>query len=91
MLTIWKFALDITDMQIVNMPKNAEILTVKDQSGVLTLWAIVNPKSELIGRPIEIIGTGNPMQEDIEGFMRSFIDTAIMHPFVWHVFELIPL
>jgi hypothetical protein len=91
MLTIWKFALDITGMQIVNMPKNADILTAKDQAGVLTIWATVNPKSEMIGRVIEIIGTGNPMQEQVDGFTRSYISTEIMPPFVWHVFELIPL
>ena len=36
-----------------------------------------------VERDIEIIGTGNPMPDG----RRTFIGSAVIDPFVWHVFE----
>lgn len=85
-MVIWKFELAITDMQEVTMPDGAELLSVANQNGNLCLWAIVDPSKERRRRYIEIIGTGNPMPTDM-GVDRKFIGTAVVNPFVWHVFE----
>jgi len=87
MQQIWKYPLALTDLQLISMPEKAEILSVADQDGTLCLWAMVDPnalRSEV--RAIEIIGTGNPISTPI-GYARLFIGTAVMRPFVWHVFE----
>ena len=81
--SIWKFKLEITDRQIVPMPLKALILSVGVQRGSLCLWARVNTEAEVADREIEIIGTGHQIRPD----GRRYIGTAIMEPFVWHVFE----
>lgn len=84
-MVIWKFELEITDLQGVTMPDGAELLSVANQNGNLCLWAMVDPLKEKRRRYIEIIGTGNPMP--MVGVDRKFIGTAVVDPFVWHVFE----
>ena len=83
---IWKYELQVTDMQPVEMPKGAELLSVANQNGTLCLWAKVDADKERETRHIEIIGTGNPIPQDM-GVDRRFIGTAVVNPFVWHVFE----
>jgi hypothetical protein len=87
MKTIYKVELKITDVQTIELPSGAEILTVQNQRNSLCLWALVETDAKLVSRVIEIIGTGNP----IEPRPRKYIGTAqISHgefPFVWHVFE----
>jgi len=86
MKTIYKYNLEITDRQIVEMPYNSEIIAVKNQGDDLCLWAIVETENEV--RPtyeIEIYGTGHPMDKDI---FTEFIETCVMpNGLVWHVFK----
>lgn len=88
MKTIYKYNLEITDRQIVKMPYNSEIISVKNQGNSLCLWAMVETNNEV--RPtyeIEIFGTGNPIEKDV---FREFIDTCVMpNGLVWHVFKRI--
>jgi hypothetical protein len=57
--TVWKFSLEITDDQIVEMPEPAELLHVAEQYGRLMLWARVDPVAPLVNRLILIRGTGH--------------------------------
>lgn len=88
MQSIWKYELEVTDIQTIRLPLGAKIISVAEQRGRLCLWAIVNldnvhPDSgELV--EIAIVGTGNPV--DTSGL--KFIGTVVMNPFVWHVFEV---
>lgn len=83
-MKIWKYELTLADLQAVSMPIGSGILSVANQRGSLCLWAMVDPANESkVTRQIEIIGTGNPMPEG----KRTFIGTAVIDPFVWHVFE----
>lgn len=85
-IRIWKYELQVTDMQAVEMPQFAELLSVANQNGSLCLWAMVDADKPRDTRHIEIIGTGNPVPTDM-GVDRKFIGTAVINPFVWHVFE----
>ena len=84
-MVIWKFKLEITDVQVVRMPAGAKILSVANQDGNLCLWAMVHTESPNVDRKIEILGTGNPIP--LYRAPRTFIGTAIIGRFVWHVFE----
>jgi len=84
-MQIWKYELEVTDVQSVIMPRGAEVLSVQNQGGSICLWVIVDPKEENVWREFEIIGTGNPMEPDIR---RSFIGTVQVDRLVWHVFEI---
>jgi hypothetical protein len=83
--TIWKYPLQITDLQNVLMPEGAQLLSAQMQGDTLCLWALVNPKASKRVRTIEIIGTGNPC-EDVP---RKYISTTQMAggALIWHVFE----
>jgi hypothetical protein len=81
---IWKYELEITDTQIIEVPRAGVILSVANQNNKLCLWAMVEIDRPLEKREIEIIGTGNP----IEMKDRHFIGTVLIDPFVWHVFEI---
>lgn len=83
---IYKYTLNLTDLQEVTMPAGAEILSAANQNGSLCLWALVDTDKESRRRFIEIIGTGNPIEKN-DNIIRRFIGTAVMNPFVWHVFE----
>lgn len=64
------------------MPRNAKGISVADQAGTLTLWALVNPSEEQEWRTVRVVGTGHP----INGKVGRFIGSVVMPPFVWHVF-----
>lgn len=88
---IWKFTLEVTDRQAIEMPAGAEILDVQiqrisDDSRLLCLWAIVDSRAEREMRSIAIVGTGNPMSLDLSA--EDYIGTVQDGMFVWHVFEV---
>lgn len=88
MKTIWKYQLETTDCQSIEMPKGAQILTAQFQGSFFCLWVLVNSLNVPEKRFIEIFGTGNPIPQDI-GLGRKYIATAQqpLMPLVWHVFE----
>lgn len=87
--TIWKYPLEVETPQELQMPENAEILSVQVQAGIPCLWALVNadnfPRLS-VNRTIEIYGTGHVIPAAGE---RVYIDTFQMHggSLVLHVFE----
>lgn len=85
-LIIWKFKLEIVDIQEIFLPDGAELLSVANQGESLCLWAIVDPSKEKRNRCIEIIKTGELILMDATIY-RKFIGTVVISPFVWHVFE----
>ena len=87
-MRIWKFPLNIQDVQSVSMPSGAAILSVANQNGTLCLWALVDSRNGVSLRTIEVIGTGHHIRSS-EPYERKFIGTAVINPFVWHVFERI--
>ena len=83
---IFKYKLELTDIQILRMPKDASILSAQFQFGTLFLWALVDPDKDEVERRIRIIGTGHPI-DNINNL--SHIDTVQQAggTFIWHVFE----
>jgi hypothetical protein len=80
---IWKWELEVTDRQVIDMPVATQFLTVQVQRGALCLWGIVTPGEDVEPRMIRVYGTGNPIPVD----PGRYIGTAQQGPFVWHVFE----
>jgi hypothetical protein len=86
MRTIFKYPLRVTDVQKLELPKGATILSVQEQSGTLCLWAEVETPSKTSARTFEVIGTGNPISMADN---RVYIGTVQMDGLVWHVYERI--
>ena len=86
--SIWKFQLEVLDMQEVQMPKGAKILTAQAQGDIPCLWAEVDAEEKVMEiRTIEIIGTGHT----VEDANRQYIGTVQLYlgAFIWHIYELV--
>lgn len=89
--TIWKYPLQVTDLQNLEVPIGSELLTVQTQDGVPCLWVLVHNaegKKEII--KLTTIGTGNEIKPDINISKESYIGTYQLHggAFVGHVFRV---
>jgi hypothetical protein len=63
MNTIYKYALRQEELQMIQMPAGARVLTVQVQNNVPCLWAIVDPEEKkMVQRGFAIYGTGYPMR-----------------------------
>lgn len=83
-MTIWKYTIEIADVQVLMLPAGARILTVQIQHGTVCAWAVVDPEALLVARKLFIVGTGHPTdlnESDI------YLGTVQQGGFVWHVFE----
>ncbi len=86
MKTIWKYSIETTDIQLVVMPKGAQILTVQTQNGLPCLWALVDTNSPNEQRLIRTHGTGH----DVFGSQNlQYIGTYQLEggALIFHVFE----
>ncbi len=84
--TIWKFNIDIDDVQNVEMPKQAKLLSVQVQNGSVRLWAMVCPRNTLVNRIIQMAGTGHDLKgRDMGEYLGTFqISNGQL---VFHVFD----
>jgi hypothetical protein len=85
---IWKYPLEITDRQTVQVPKGARPLSVGlDGDGQLCVWIRVKPNHERGPQEdvaFNIFGTGDP----IIGHPGRFLGTVTApNGLVWHIFE----
>lgn len=88
--SIFKYGLNISQSQMIELPKGAEIVTVQSQRGEPVLWAMVDfPFTETHYVIIEMYGTGQTIDNDVVG-ERSYISTIQFKDgdLVLHVFEL---
>ena len=88
-MKIYKYKLQITDIQTVTMPYISKILTVQKQTrfgfaDYLCMWAQVDETSVEAERKIAIYGTGNPMPERA----GNYIATVQMDIQVWHIYDI---
>ena len=86
MKTIYKQTLIISDIQILYLPVDMKVLSVKNQNDNICFWYEVDMDAmeETKAYEFYIVGTGNPMPDNIEEC--KFLDTVIIDPFVWHVY-----
>lgn len=83
MKTIYKYPLIVTNLQTLNLPEQAQILSIECQGDKPQMWALVDPYKPTEERTFRIFGTG----DELNGFDGTHIATFQQPPFVWHVFE----
>jgi hypothetical protein len=87
--TIWKFPLEITDEQEINVPVGAKILCLQMQEGLPCLWVQVNPQASTYPMRIVMYGTGHEITDTPNlRYLGSF--QCYGGTFVSHVFEQVP-
>ena len=73
---IFKYPLETTDQQVIQIPSGAFPLCVQVQSGVPCLWAMVDDSQPTEPYTFRVIGTGRPIN-DAEGFL--YVGTYQLH------------
>jgi len=85
METIWKYELLTIDNQVIEMPINAEILTVQTQNGSPCLWARVNTSNPNEIRKITVCGTGHELPKSAGEYIGTYKMSG--DALIFHVFE----
>lgn len=86
MKRVCEYPLKLRDKQVLEMPREAQFLSVIEMDNRIVLYALINP--DLSKKPYEVFlrGTENPI-DDIYLRFSDFIGTVKMPDgFVWHIF-----
>jgi len=87
MMTIYKFAVPISDDITIVMPAGARLLSVQTQHGAPSLWAMVDPSAPSVRRRLALRGTGhNADSLSLAPFVGTFQTEG--GAFVGHLFDL---
>lgn len=89
MKTIYKYPIQIEDYLNIEMPKDAQILSIQTQNGELQMWALVDNKSPLVERKFKLVGTGHPIGEDLSTLSYLGTFQLLNYRIVFHLFEII--
>jgi len=87
MNAIWKYEVEVTDMQVVEMPDVSNIISAQVQDDKICLWVEVDTDDDVVKDVvIEVFGTGNKISDTSKE--RRFIDTVQFHggELVFHVY-----
>lgn len=86
MKTIYKYTLTTEEMQKIELPEGAEILSVLSQNEEVCMWAMVNPDADKVIRTFAVIGTGWRLITEAN---LKYIGTVQLNggKLVFHVFE----
>ena len=71
-MKIWKHDLKMIDSQDVLIPRGSKILTAQIQRGELQLWFACNESENLERRRVHVVGTGNPMPDNLGEYISTF-------------------
>jgi hypothetical protein len=87
MKRVYKYHIEITDEQVINMPTNAQILTVQEQNNEAFIWALVNPNESLYPYRFRLAGTGHEIHGS--GFMTFIGSFQLANgALVFHLFKI---
>lgn len=86
MRTIYRYDLEEVPDQFIQLPRNAQILTIQRQTRLplgLSLWALVDTDEPLVDRKIILRGTGTEDPGD-HPYICTYQEQS---GFVWHFFD----
>lgn len=86
---IWKYPIDTTDHQRINMPIGAEPIYVATQKGFPCIWCIVEKDHRLVPARITVRGTGHLLNESDGRYVGSY--QLMDGDQVYHVFAEIDM
>ncbi|MCP4552476.1 MAG: hypothetical protein GY834_10655 [Bacteroidetes bacterium] len=88
MLVIYKYPVIPNDEICIEMPEDAQILTVDTQFGKPQIWALVNPQNPLEKRHFRMAGTGHSIDEkqNLHHLGTFQMDEGTL---IFHLFEIL--
>ena len=83
---VYKAVLELTDVQIIRVARGAKPLSVQVQGEVPCIWFMTDIEQPDAVATVSIVGTGNPVPDDI--LAEQFIGTVQLYggQLVFHVF-----
>lgn len=84
MRIIYKYVLEVTDYQAIELPKGTKILDFQQQNGLICMWALVDTDKPKELRRFWIIGTGHPVPDGWD--LSYYLATVQVSGYVWHIF-----
>ncbi len=84
-LAVWKYSLGMIPQGTVEIQRGAKILSVGEQEGIMTIWALVDTDEIKVHRNILVVGTGHVYED--ETFDKEFIGTIFFGAYVFHIFD----
>ena len=86
-MRVWKWDIEVTDTQMIELPIGSKILDIQMQLGGLRLWALCNQDTtDKESRKIAIYGTSSPMPDDPGTYISTF--QIYGGELVFHAFEM---
>jgi len=86
MKKIYKYPVEVADVQTILLPIGAQILSVQEQKGKPYIWAIVNPETDSEPRRFRLYGTGHNIETDnVLKYIGTF--QLLCGRLVFHLFE----
>lgn len=68
MKKIWKYPLEVTDKQSINVPEDAEFMCIQIQHGEPCLWVKCDPDATKNYIVLNTYGTGHTIENDERDF-----------------------
>lgn len=89
MKTIYKYKLDITEKQVISLPRNYEILKINTLNDIPYLWALVDPTADEVNVTIYTYGTGDVISDNWNLiYLETYDITLDNYNLVFHTFIL---
>ena len=85
MKQVFKYKLGVVGLQEVELPEDAQILSIQTQHESICLWALVDQDKTKEMRRITLIGTGHYLPEGDHEFLGTVQELG--GDLVWHLFE----
>jgi len=84
---IFKYPMQVTEEQTIEMPLGSQILTVQTQHEIPCIWAKVDPSKDMVDSRIRTFATGQLIPKNFHG---KHIGTYQLKggALVFHVFQL---
>lgn len=86
MLKVFKYPVPVADLFELEMPKDAQILTVQTQDEDMQMWALVDPESPTELRHFRLAGTGHSIIHTVKRYIGTFQIRG--GRLVFHLFEV---
>ena len=84
---VYKYPIAVADVQDIDLPSGAQILSFQIQHDQPCIWALVDIERGMKSRRLHMVGTGHRREEEF--FAGKYIGTAQMldGQLEWHLFE----
>ena len=84
---IYKYVLKVATNQEIQMPANAQVLSVQGQNNDAVMWCLCDKADDIVPRTFTVITTGDSFNADYCEYLGTFQTDG--GEFVGHVFEVL--